>query len=47
MLNCLTKYQVSIDQSKEEANPFVSGRNGFMVLYLGPFKVNNLYRRSL
>jgi len=43
----LTNCQISIDQSKKEANPFVSMTTGLKILYLGPFKANNLYERSL
>lgn len=45
-LNSLTNYQIPIDQSKKKGNPFVSMTNGFKILYLGLFKVNNLYKRS-
>lgn len=45
-LNSLANYQIPIDQSKKKVNPFVSMTNGFKILCLGPFKVNNLYKRS-
>lgn len=45
-LKSLTNYQIPIDQSKKKVNPFVSMTNGFKILYLGPFKVNNLCKRS-